>query len=203
MYFERKVFFLKKTILVFGVITVLMLASVGAVYGTNINVNSTDVTFTEATGYPYLDANNRTQVPLRVAMEQAGAKVTWDQNSKVATVEKRGTVVQVPIGANYIIVDGKQVPTDTSAIIKNGKTYLPIRPVLEAVDFGVEWDSDTQTVFAANFLDYLADEEIVLEEKRQNINTAADLLDYLVSKYRLEHDKDAALQLAEREYLIN
>ena len=134
-------------------------------------------------------------------MEQAGATVTWDAAAKVAKIEKRGTVVQIPIGANYIIVDGKQVATDTAAVIKNGRTYLPIRAVLEAVDFTVEWDNDTRTVLAANYYDYVANQEMVVEGERQNISSAEDLLNYLADRYRLENDKDIAVKLAERDYL--
>ena len=192
---------MKKSLLVIGTTIVLTISSSAFVYGTNINVNGADITFTNVTGYPYVDANNRTQVPLRVTMEQAGATVSWDAASKVATVEKQGIVVQVPIGANYIIVDGEQVKTDTAAVIRDGRTYLPIRPVLEAVNFSVEWDNDTQTVLAANYYDYVADQEMVVAEKRQNIKNSADLLDYLLSDYRLQQDKDIAIKMAERDYL--
>lgn len=167
----------------------------------NININSVDVIFTESTGNPYVDENYRTQVPLRVTMEQAGAEVTWDSESYTAIIEKRGTVVKVPIGLKYIDVDGKQIPTDTAAVIIDGKTYLPIRPVLEAVDFNVSWDNELQTVFASNYYDFLENEEIVLSEKRKDISTAEDLLEYIVSSYNLEKGKELAYELAERKYL--
>lgn len=194
---------MKKLLLTVGVIVVLTFASAVAVYGASINVNGSNVSFTDVTGYPYVDENNRTQVPLRVTMEQAGAKVTWDQAAKIATIEKGATVVKVPIGVNYILVNDKQVSTDTAAVIKAGRTYLPIRAVLEAVGFGVKWDSTTQTVFAANYNDYLANQAMVVEQKRQNISSSADLLDYLVSAFKLNKDKNDAVKLAERDYLDN
>jgi hypothetical protein len=194
---------LKKLLLTVGIIFVLTFASAVAVYGANVNVNGSNVSFTDATGYPYVDENNRTQVPLRVTMEQAGAKVTWDQTAKIATIEKGGNVVKVPIGVNYILVNDKQVSIDTAAVIKAGRTYLPIRAVLEAVGFGVKWDNTTQTVFAANYNDYLGNQAIVVEQKRQSISSVSDLLDYLVSAYRLEKDKNDAVKLADRDYIDN
>ncbi len=167
----------------------------------NININGVDVIFTESTGNPYVDENYRTQVPLRVTMERAGADVTWDSEYYTAIIEKKGTVVRVPIGVKYIDVDGKQIPTDTAAVIIDGKTYLPIRPVLEAVNFNVNWDNELQTVFASNYNDFLENQEIVLLEKRKNINTAEDLLEYLVSSYKLERSKEQAFELAQRNYL--
>ncbi len=188
---------LLKTILIFS----LVFSSFAYAYGTNINVNGDDVQFTDNTGYPYVDSKNRTQVPLRVTMEKAGATVTWNNDTKIARVEKSGKVVEVPIGSNFIIVDGKQVATDTAAIIVNGKTYLPIRAVLEAVGFGVQWDQVTQTVYAANFADYVMNQDKVLQEQRGNINSVDDLINYYKASYQQKKDKELLTKLTEREVL--
>ena len=115
-------------------------------YGIDININGTNVKFTEQTGNPFVDSNNRTQVPLRVTMESFGAKVDWVQSTQTAIVEKDGIKVEVPIGKSYIIKNGQQIPNDTVAQIKNGKTYLPIRVVLEAFGAKVGWDNVNQAV---------------------------------------------------------
>ena len=46
-----------------------------------------------------------------------------------------------PIGKGYITVNGKNVPMDTSALVQDGHTYLPIRAVLEAFGANVKWDN--------------------------------------------------------------
>lgn len=186
---------LVKTVLIFS----LVVGSVSCTYGTNISVNGESVQFTEQTGYPYVDTNNRTQVPLRVTMEKAGATVTWNKETKTAKVEKTGKVVEIPIGSDFILVDGKQVATDTAAVIVDGKTYLPIRAVLEAVDFGVQWDQTTQTVHAASFADYVKNQDKVLAEQRQNINSVEDLINYYRSSYQQEKDKKLVRDIAERD----
>ena len=90
---------------------------------------------------------------------------------------------------------------DTAAVINNNKTYLPIRPVLEAVNFSVYWSSEDQTVFAANFFDYVDNQEIVVAEKRSSVDSVESLLDYVASEYRLQADKEIALEIAERDLL--
>ncbi len=79
-------------------------------------------------------------------MEAFGASVSWDAVNKIATAEKDGVIVQVPIGASYITKNGQQIANDTSALIKDSKTYLPIKAVLEAFGASVSWDGSTQTV---------------------------------------------------------
>ena len=82
-------------------------------------------------GAPFIDKNSRTQVPLNAAMSAIGAKVSWNGAERVATVEKDGIAVEVPIGQSYILKDGKRIENDTAAMIKDQRTYLPIRVVME------------------------------------------------------------------------
>lgn len=132
-------------------LSVLIAALVFAVsfipsYATNVSIDGKAVTFTETSGAPFVDQAGRTQVPLRQSMEAFGCTVSWDAENKVAIVAREGTTVQVPVGKLHIINNGNQVDTDTAALIKDGKVYLPIRPVLEAFGATVKWDGSTQTV---------------------------------------------------------
>ena len=99
---------------------------------TSISVDGYLVNYDANTGYPFVDENSRTMVPLRITMESAGAVVGWDSATRTASVNMNGTTVQVPIDCKYILRDGNKVEIDTSAIVKNGRTYLPIRAVLES-----------------------------------------------------------------------
>ena len=119
-------------------------------YATNISINNQNVQFTASSGTPFIDSANRTQVPFRQTMEAFGASVSWDSVNNMAVAVKDGVTVQVPIGASYIVRDGQQITNDTVALIKNGRTYLPIRAVLEAFGADVSWNSGTQTVVVSN-----------------------------------------------------
>ena len=111
-----------------------------------IRVNGESLNFNEITGIPFIDSNYRTQVPLRVALEKYGAKVEWNQEKMSAIVMLDDITVEVPIGQNYILKNSEKILTDSSALIKNGRTYLPIRPVFEALEAVVAWDEATKTV---------------------------------------------------------
>jgi len=133
------------------ILSVLIVAmSFMPTYATSININNRNVQFTESSGTPFIDSANRTQVPFRQTMEAFGASVSWDSVNNMAVAVKDGVTVQVPIGASYIIRDGQQITNDTAALIKDGRTYLPIRAVLEAFGADVNWNNDTQTVVVSN-----------------------------------------------------
>lgn len=136
--------------IVLCVMVALLLGSTITAYGANISINGVPVSFTAASGSPFVDSANRTQVPLRAAMEAYGCKVVWDAAAKTAEVSRDGVTVEVPVGANYILKDGKEITIDSPALIKNNRTYLPIRAVLESFGASIGWDAVTQTVLVSN-----------------------------------------------------
>ena len=126
-------------------------ASATSISTINILLNGKAVTFTEASGYPYVDENNRTMVPLRVTMESAGFVVGYDTDAHTAIVITENRRIEVPIGTNKIYTNNQLTENDTVAVVKNGRTYLPIRVVLENAGYTVEWAGNTNTVNAYNF----------------------------------------------------
>lgn len=115
-----------------------------------VTINGSAVQFNASTGSPFVDSSNRTQVPLRATMEAYGCDVDWDRNTRTAIVQKDGKTVKVPIGSNNISINGYQVENDTVAVIKDNRTYLPIRAVLEAFGGYVSWNQAAQSVSVDN-----------------------------------------------------
>lgn len=111
-----------------------------------VSIDGERVAFSNDSGIPFIDSNCRTLVPLRITMETYGCSVYWDNENRTAIVYKDGVTVVCPIDKNYIEVNGEQVEIDTAAVIKGGRTYLPIRCVLEAVGATVGWESASKTV---------------------------------------------------------
>lgn len=114
-------------------------------------VNGRSVVFTDNSGYPYIDENFRTMVPLRATMEAAGAAVGYDPATQTAIVITEHARIEVPLGTDYLYSNNKKIENDTVAVAKNGRTYLPIRAVLEAAGYKVEWNSDSRSVVANSF----------------------------------------------------
>lgn len=109
-------------------------------------------------GVPFLDKNHRSMVPMRKLLESIGAEITWDNASKTVTAVKnypatneypagKNVTVKVAIGDSFITVNGKRVDMDTEAVMKEGRTYLPARAVLEAFAYGLSWSDASSTVY--------------------------------------------------------
>ena len=103
-----------------------------------VKVDSTDVVFPDA--QPFVDENGRTQVPIRAVSEMLDCKVDWDDTSKKATITKEnGDVVKVTLGSDVLTVNNKSSQMDTTAIIKDDRTFIPVRFVAEALGLEVVW----------------------------------------------------------------
>lgn len=125
------------------------LLGVGQAYAAdavNVSINGNPVRYDQGSGEPFVDQASRTQVPFRQTMESFGCSVSWEEDSQTAVAVKDGVEVRVPIGASYIYKNGAQVANDTAALIKDGRTYLPIRAVLESFGAQVSWEESTGTV---------------------------------------------------------
>jgi molybdopterin converting factor small subunit len=138
---------MKKFVFVLSLVLILALSSVTAFADEIIiNIDSVKVEFNDDLGFPFIDENSRTQVPFRATLEKYGAQIDWNNESRIAIATKGDIVVEVPIDENYIVKNGEKTTVDTAARIVNGRTYLPIRAVLEAFGSEVQWDSQLNTV---------------------------------------------------------
>jgi hypothetical protein len=180
---KKKVLFLILTFVLFSTITV---------FGISIQIEDVRIPFTNISGEPFIDSNNRIQVPLRITMETFGATVEWDEYTNNVIVKKAETTVEVPIGEYYILCNGKKIKTDSVALIKDGKTYLPIRAVLEAFSCSVEWDpinniisitnkeSEDKNIYTSEYLDNLVNnaecKESVLDFRNKDNSRRKGLL---------------------------
>jgi hypothetical protein len=116
----------------------------------SLSIDGNEVTFDDSTGYPFIDAQNRTMMPLRVCLNSIGCTVQWDQYNQTVIARKGPTEVVIPVGKSEISVNQQIVSIDTTAVLKNGRTYLPLRAVFEAFKYRVDWNNDTKAVIATS-----------------------------------------------------
>ena len=97
---------------------------------------------------PYIDENGRTMVPVRYVAEAIGVSpqnILWGDRT-VTIFTTNNQVVQVKVDTPTITINGANIQMDTKAVIKDGRTYLPISWVAKVLGVPYTWDSDTKTV---------------------------------------------------------
>lgn len=91
-------------------------------------------------------SNNRTLVPLRAIFESLGAKVEWDEATKIVTGSKDNTVIKLTIGNSMAYKNSSPLQVDVPPTEINGRTMVPARFVAEALGATVGWNEATQTI---------------------------------------------------------
>jgi hypothetical protein len=79
-----------------------------------------------------------------VAFDAAGNM--GDKTLTVTYAVPKVTVVKVQIGSDIMTVNGNAVQIDAPAEIKNGRTFLPLRAISEALGATVDWIAETQGI---------------------------------------------------------
>ncbi len=134
----------------FAVILVISVLFAGLVYKVSgdssipisIYVNEKEIS-TDSSAYI---ENGTTFIPLRAISNAMGVTdVEWDDAQRKATV--RGySKIEFYIGEKYAYVNGEKKLMTEKAVIKNGRTMIPLRFFAENSDAEVAWDSTLHAV---------------------------------------------------------
>jgi len=113
---------------------------------------------------PFIDENNRTMIPLRFVSEAMGCEVGWNDSTREATVTTELNGVSITstfkIGDRFFTISDVRDPIemDTSAVIKDDSTFIPLRFLVEGVlSKKITWNenrligiSDKENIFSAD-----------------------------------------------------
>lgn len=89
-------------------------------------------------GTSYLE-QGVTYVPLRYLLDAMGGwEIRWDSASRAAVAVSGSAKLTASPSANTVTVNGKTLPAQVT--VSNGRTYVPLRLVTEALGGAAEWD---------------------------------------------------------------
>ena len=108
-------------------------------------------------------SSNSTMVPLRFVTLALGvdqdkvtdadnsSKISWDGNSKTATILYAAgngqKIIQFQAGSNIMVVDGTSIPMENGVVaeITDSRMFVPFRALGQALGVPVDWDAETRT----------------------------------------------------------
>lgn len=83
--------------------------------------------------------DGRTLVPVRFISEEFGAEVKWFPADSTITIQKDDVHIHMGIGYAVIVVNGELIDLDTEPQLIQGRTYVPLRAIAEALHKKVTW----------------------------------------------------------------
>jgi hypothetical protein len=139
---------MKKIVLFITVSVIMLMAFTTTSFAQlplRVVVNGNRVNFPDAE--PFIDDNGRTQVPVRFVSEALGAEVGWEGSTKTVTISQGDKEIKIVIGKKDYTINGEKNLMDTEALLKEDRTFVPIRFVSEGLGAKVDWDPAVRTVY--------------------------------------------------------
>ncbi|WP_322907533.1 copper amine oxidase N-terminal domain-containing protein [Paenibacillus campi] len=135
---------------------------------------------------PFQDEHDAVMVPIRFISEKLGAQVGYLNRSgqQIVTLQTAQHSVTLTVGSATAVVDGQSKTYDSQIIVKQQRTYVPLRLVSEGLGQTVEWDQVGKWVWIGG-KDVPTLEELNL--KKQPISTVKKYFDQNNNEYFLKN----------------
>ncbi|MEW4372912.1 copper amine oxidase N-terminal domain-containing protein [Paenibacillus kandeliae] len=103
-------------------------------------LNARKMSFPDAK--PFQDENSAVMVPIRFVSEKLGAKVGWSNvaGRQTVTLKTDDHSVVMTVGSTTAVIDGESKQYDSKVILKQSRTFVPLRLVSEGLGQPVNWD---------------------------------------------------------------
>lgn len=92
---------------------------------------------------PRLIDDSRTVLPARFIAENLECDVLWDEKEpNRVVINDKNNKIEITMGSNIVLVNGKEVLIDVNAFIEEDRTFLPARFIAEIFGCDVFWDEN-------------------------------------------------------------
>jgi hypothetical protein len=137
---------------------------------------------------PFQDSNDYVMVPIRFVSEALGAKVGWEKTGGqlAVSIKNDAHAVNMTVGQNTATVDGQTKTYETKIILKQNRTFVPLRLVSEGLGQTVEWDKVSRWVWIGKkeiaALEDTGLQKVSIEPYKKIIGTIPALLNDVLGK---------------------
>ncbi|MGR6761851.1 copper amine oxidase N-terminal domain-containing protein [Paenibacillus sp. T2-29] len=149
-------------------------------------LNAKKIQFPDAK--PFQDGNDYVMVPIRFVSEALGAKVGWEKTGGqlAVSIKNDAHAVNMTVGQNTATVDGQTKTYETKIILKQNRTFVPLRLVSEGLGQSVEWDKVSRWVWIGKkeiaALEDTGHQAVSIEPYKKAIGTTPGLLKNIIGQ---------------------
>lgn len=83
--------------------------------------------------------DNRTLIPIRSVIEALGGTVDYNASEKKITIKLQDKTLHMWLNSKTITLNGQTLQMDVAPVVVNDRTMVPIRFVIENLNYDVDW----------------------------------------------------------------
>ncbi len=106
-----------------------------------------------------VNTDGRVMIPFRAALETMNADVDYDDATKTVTATKGDTTITFELLDDTIYIDNNgeksTITMDVPMLVEDGRTYVPVRFMSNALGMDVGWNGDNETVIIMDYDEYI------------------------------------------------
>ena len=103
---------------------------------------------------PFIE-QDRTMAPLRTISEAFGAKVDWSAQENVVTITLNDQKIKLFLNSKDMYINGTKKELDVTTKAYNGRTYLPLRAIGEALGKSVHYIDNYRLIIIADSSEWI------------------------------------------------
>ena len=138
----------------------------GEITNVKISLNGVQLNIPSEYGYPFIDNQSRTIIPLRIISERLGHQVEWDNATQTATIDGE---ISITIGEKVVKTPNGDIKMDTFAILKGDRTYVPLRFVVEALGYEVSYNGPNRANNYQHMVDISGQPKTPVEPEKPSV----------------------------------
>lgn len=138
---------MKRLLIIMMAVALVFSGTVFSVENTDkvtVTLDGNEIIFPDA--QPFIDSRDRTLVPIRFVSEALGAEVSWEDETQTVTIVKGKDTIVYTIGNLGASLNGVKYAFDTIGILKEDRTFVPLRFISELLNCKVDWLQESVTV---------------------------------------------------------
>lgn len=89
---------------------------------------------------------NRTFLPIRAIVEAMGGTISWDGSTKKVEIDIAKRTIEMWVDKRQAFINGYPFTLESPPVIKNGRSLLPLRVIIEKLHGSISWDAETKSV---------------------------------------------------------
>ncbi|MFA9560397.1 stalk domain-containing protein [Evansella sp. AB-rgal1] len=125
------------------------IALVPSVTASESTKQESEVTINNKAMYGYIE-NGRTLIPVRYVSEALGMEVLYDAKTKDITIKNDEDILKLNVNSTTGNINGLPFKMDVQPRLIQGRTYIPLRFVLENLSIPFQYHEDTSKIVVNN-----------------------------------------------------